>query len=99
MYTYKIKVLKTSGFLKESADDMPKVLTYKSAKKLNEHAVFNKAASYIRKNYGVILEMADVEGDNTSQYDQKLLDKIARRAIKAVYDEWANFHGSPEKQR
>lgn len=91
--------MKLNGFLKESVSNVPKVLTYKSANKLNEHAVFNKAVSYIRNKYGVILEMADIEDDNTSQYDQKLLDKIARRAIKAVYDEWANFHGSPEKQR
>lgn len=98
MYTYKIKALKLSGRLNEAAGKMPKVLTYTSVSKLNEHTVFNKALKYIRSKYGVILEMADITGGNTLQNEEKLADKIARRAIKIVYNEWAEYHGSPEEQ-
>ena len=61
MYTYKIKIMKTSGFMNESARNMPRVLTYKSSVKLNERAVFNKALKHIRSKYGVVLEMADIK--------------------------------------
>ena len=61
MYTYKIKIMKISGRLNESAEELPKVFSYKSKQKLNEHDVFNKALKYIRSKYGVVLEMADIK--------------------------------------
>ena len=61
MYTYKIKIMKISGRLNESAEELPKVFSYKSKQKLNERAVFNKALKYIRSKYGVVLEMADIK--------------------------------------
>lgn len=70
MYEYKIKIMKISGYLNESADELPKVLTYKSKQKLNERAVFNKALKYIRSKYGVVLEMADIE-DAVSSIDPR----------------------------
>ena len=60
MYEYKIKIMKISGRLNESAEELPKVLNYKSKQKLNEHDVFNKALKHIRSKYGVVLEMADI---------------------------------------
>lgn len=92
MYTYKIKVLKTSGFLKESAGNIPKILTYKSAKNLNEQMVFNKALKYIRKNYGVILEMAGVNSVDaidirTKKKIKRIVNKImAKDSFEIRYD-------------
>lgn len=70
MYEYKIKIMKISGYLNESADELPKVLNYKSKQKLNEHDVFNKALKYIHSKYGVVLEMADIE-DAPSSIDPR----------------------------
>lgn len=66
MYEYKIKIMKISGRLNESADELPKVLSYKSKQKLNERAIFNKTLKYIRSKYGVVLEMADIENVDPS---------------------------------
>lgn len=89
MYTYKIKIMKISGRLNESAGELPKVLSYKSKQKLNERAVFNKALKYIRSKYGVVLEMAAVKDIAEDCWYE---EEYRRRQ-----ERWADKHyGEPE---
>ena len=59
MFKYSVSIKKVSGRLNESV--LPnKNLTVKSKTELNEEAVFNEAAKYLKENYSLELESADV---------------------------------------
>ena len=55
MYTYKLKIKKVQGSLNESVRRNGITLRIKSAKKLSKNTLFEKADSYLNKNYGVRL--------------------------------------------
>ena len=59
MYKYSVSIKKVSGSLNESV--LPnKNLVIKSKSELNNESVFNEASKYLKENYGLELESADV---------------------------------------
>lgn len=62
MYKYKVQINKVRGNINESKTPK-KNLVIKSKKALTENAVFEKASSYLKKNYNLVLESADVQGN------------------------------------
>ena len=61
MYKYKVQIKKVRGNINESKTPK-KNLVIKSKKALTENAVFEKASSYLKKKYNLVLESADVQG-------------------------------------
>lgn len=61
MYKYSVQIKKVRGKINESKSPK-KNLVIKSKKALTENAVFEKASSYLKKKYNLVLESADVQG-------------------------------------
>lgn len=78
MYKYKVQIKKVSGRLNESV--LPnKNFTVKSKTKLNEKAVFNRAAKYLMENYGLELESADVTPMGAAPSNSSFFDQLRQR--------------------
>lgn len=95
MNVYKIKILKISGGLNESAEALPKSVIYKSKTAFNEREVFNKAAKYVRNKYGVVLEAADIspvedydyrDNKHVAYWTAPLNDKKIKHVISVLVD-------------
>ena len=59
MYKYKINIKKVSGSLNESSIPS-KNLVVKSKTKKSKNTILNEASKYYKKNYGLIIESADI---------------------------------------
>lgn len=59
MYTYRIRIKKVSGKLNESKSPK-KSIVIKSKKAKSQKDIFNEAATYLKKRYGLVLESANV---------------------------------------
>ena len=78
MYKYSVSIKKVSGRLNESV--LPnKNLTVKSKTELNDEAVFNEAAKYLRENYSLELESADVAPMGAAPSAPNFFDQLRQR--------------------
>lgn len=61
MHYYKIKIMKTSGYLNESAGKAPKVLYVESKEALSERQALIRVSKKYKDMYGAEIRVADVE--------------------------------------
>lgn len=95
MYSYKIRIKKVSGKLNESKTPK-KTLVIKSKTVKNGQEVFNEAAKYLEKKYGLVLESADVDGAHDIKVYVGTWGKYAGGSIDGGWVNLGNF-SSPEE--
>lgn len=95
MYSYKIRIKKVSGKLNESKTPK-KTLVIKSKTVKNGQEVFNEAAEYLKKKYGLVLESADVDGAHDIKVYVGTWGKYAGGSIDGGWVNLGNF-SSPEE--
>ena len=69
MHYYKIKIMKTSGYLNESAGKAPKVLYVESKEALSERQALIRASKKYKGMYGAEIRIADVEQISEGVWD------------------------------
>lgn len=69
MHYYKIKIMKTSGYLNESAGKAPKILYVESKEALNERQALIRASKKYKGMYGAEIRIADVEQISEGVWD------------------------------
>ena len=86
MYTYKLKIKKVQGSLNESVRRNGITLRIKSPKRLSKNALFEKADSYLNKNYGVRLVEARTHTGARVSGNTRLDDKLKDYGVNTVRD-------------
>ena len=72
MFKYKVQVKKVSGRLNESL--LPsKSLIVKSKTKKSKSAVLAEASKYFKKKYGLVIESADIQDEQSTKADMEFI--------------------------
>lgn len=75
MYKYNVKIQKVSGRLNESV--LPsKNLVVKSKTKKTDKQVFAEASKYFKNKYGLVIESADVSGDDSRRIFMEVISEM-----------------------
>lgn len=98
MHYYKIKIMKTDGYLKESVGDVPKELYVESEEPLDERNVLIRASKKFKNMYGAEITLADVEQISEGLWDRMkahgagMVNKVKNMATK--YDNFKTKRGN-----
>lgn len=85
MYSYKIRIKKVSGRLNESALPKKNMIVKSHTKKSNK-TLFAEADAYLRKNYGLTLESADIASADAEEVFNQMRSKVESQRTKSAWD-------------